>query len=99
MKVLVAQGCQLSAIQWTVAHQAPLSMGFPRQEYWIGLTFPSLGHLPNSGMKSGSSALQADSLPSEPPTEHHSLLKCLFVSYQIVIFLKTEVAIHALFCR
>ena len=32
---------QLSATPWTVAHQAPLSMGFPRQEYWIGLPFPS----------------------------------------------------------
>ena len=39
---------------WTVAHQAPLSMGFPRQEYWTGLSFPSSGHLPNPGVKSGS---------------------------------------------
>ena len=34
---------------WTVAHQAPPSMGFPRQEYWSGLPFPSPGDLPNSG--------------------------------------------------
>ena len=36
---------------WTVAHQAPLSMGFPRQEYWSGLPFPTLGDLPNPGIK------------------------------------------------
>ena len=37
------------AIPWTVAHQAPLSMGFPRQEYWSGLPFPSPRDLPNPG--------------------------------------------------
>ena len=49
----------------TVAVQAPLSMGFPRQEYWSGLPFPSPGDLPNP--EPGSPALQADSLLSEPP--------------------------------
>jgi len=52
---------------WTVAHQAPLSMGFPRQEYWNELSFLSPGHLPDAGVEPGSSALQVDSLPSEPP--------------------------------
>ena len=47
--------------------QAPLSMGFSRQEYWNGLPFPSPGDLPNPGIKLVSPALQADSLPSEPP--------------------------------
>ena len=42
---------------WTVAHQAPLSMGFPRQEYWSGLPFPSPEDLPDSGIKSRSPAL------------------------------------------
>ena len=56
-----------SAILWTVAHQAPLSMGFPRQEYWSGLPFPFPGDLPNPGIELGSPVLQADSLPSEPP--------------------------------
>ena len=51
---------------WTVAHQAPLSMEFPRQEYWSGLPFPSPGDHPDPGMKHGSPALEADSLPSEP---------------------------------
>ena len=36
---------------WTVPHQAPLSMGFPRQEYWSGLPFPSPGDLPNPGIE------------------------------------------------
>ena len=52
---------------WTVAFQAPLSMGFPRQEYWNGLPFPSLGDLPKPGMEPRSPTLQADSFPSEPP--------------------------------
>ena len=52
---------------WTVAHQAPLSIGFTQQEYWSGLPCPSPGHLPNPGIKPGSLALQADSLLSEPP--------------------------------
>ena len=51
---------------WTVALQAPLSIGLSRQKYWSGLPFPSLGDLSNSGIKLESSALQADSLPSEP---------------------------------
>ena len=51
------------ATLWTVAHQAPLSMGFSRQEYWHGLPFPSPGALPDSGTKSVSPALQVDSLP------------------------------------
>ena len=48
---------------WTVAHQAPLSMVFPRQEYWSGLTFPSPKDLPDPGIEHASSAFQADSLP------------------------------------
>ena len=57
---------QLFATPWTVTYQAPLSMGFYRQEYWSGLPFPSPGDLPNPGIKPGSPALQADALPSEP---------------------------------
>ena len=52
---------------WTVTHQAPLSMGLSRQEYWSGLPFPSSDDLPNPGVKPGSPALQMDSSPSEPP--------------------------------
>ena len=53
-----------SAILWTVACQAPLSLGYPRQEHWTGLPFPSLGNLPDPRIKSGPSTLQADSLLS-----------------------------------
>ena len=53
----------------TVVHQAPLSMGFSRQEYWSGLPFPSLGYLPDPGIKPGSPALKADSSLSEPPEQ------------------------------
>ena len=58
---------RLLATPWTVAYQAPLSLGFSRQEYWSGLPFPSPGDLPNSGIKPESPVLQADALPSEPP--------------------------------
>ena len=46
-----------------VAHQAPLSMEFSRQEYWSELSFPSPGYLPDPGIKPGSPALQEDSEP------------------------------------
>ena len=49
------------------SRQSPLSMGFPRQEYWSGLPFPSPGDLPDPGIEPGSPALKADALPSEPP--------------------------------
>ena len=51
----------------TVVRQAPLSMGFSRQEYWSGLPCPPLGDLPNPEIKLRSPTLQADSLPAEPP--------------------------------
>ena len=50
---------------WTIACPAPLSTGFSRQEYWIGLPFPSPGVLPDPGIEPGSPALQTDSLPTE----------------------------------
>ena len=58
---------RLFATPWTVAHQAPPSMGFSRQEYWRGLPFPSPGHLPHPGIKPRSPVLEADALTSEPP--------------------------------
>ena len=60
---------QLFEIPWSIALEAPLSMGFPRQEYWSGLPFPSLGDPPNPGIEPVSSvspALWADPLPPEP---------------------------------
>ena len=52
---------------WTVAHQAPLSMGFLRQDYWSGLPFPSPGDLPDPGIKPGSPALVGRFFTTEPP--------------------------------
>ena len=58
---------QLFATLWTVGHQAPLSMGFSRQEYSSGLPHFLPGDLPNPGIEPASPALQVDSLPTEPP--------------------------------
>ena len=62
---LATKSCPTLVTPWTIALQAPLSMGFSRQEYWSVLPFPSPGDLPDSGIKPGSPALQVDSLPSE----------------------------------
>ena len=64
---LVTQSCPTLAIPWTVAHKAPLSRGFSRQEYQTWLLFPSPEDLPNPGIKPRSPALQEDSLPTELP--------------------------------
>ena len=63
---LVAKSCLTLATLWTVAPQAPLSMGSSRQEYWSWLPCPPPQDLSNPGIKPGSPAMQADSLPSEP---------------------------------
>ena len=57
---------------WALARQAPLSMGFSRQEYWSGLPLSSQGDLPDPGTAPGSPALQADSLLSELPGKPHT---------------------------
>ena len=56
---------------WTVAHQAPPSMEFSRQEYWSGLPFPSPGDLPDPGIEPRSPASQANTLTSEPVLKPH----------------------------
>ena len=63
----VAQCVRLFATLWTVAHQAPPSMGFSGQEYWSRLPLPSPGYLADPGIEPRSPALQADTLTSEPP--------------------------------
>ena len=77
-----------SATPWTVARQAPLPMGFPRQEYWNWLLFPSPGDLPKLGVEPGSPALQADStiwatreVLSQPPPPGSKVLHNLVSSY------------------
>ena len=77
LKVKSLSHVWLFATPWTVACQAPQSMEFSRQEYWIGLPFPPPGDLPNPGIEPGSPALPADALPSEPPGS----------SAQIILFL------------
>ena len=62
---VVAKSYPTLATSWTVACQAPLFMGFSRQECWSGLPFPSPGDLPDPGIETGSPVLQADSLPTE----------------------------------
>ena len=59
--------CPTLVKPWTVARQAPLSVGFPRQESWSGLPCPAPGDLPNSGIGPRSPTPQVDSLPSESP--------------------------------
>ena len=68
---------QLFATPWTVAYQAPPSMGFSRQECWSGLPFPSPGDLPDPGIEPRSPALQADALPSEPPGKQKPVILLL----------------------
>ena len=72
MCVLSCSVLSSSVTPWTAAHQAPLSMGFSRPEYWSGLPFPSPGDLPNPEIKLGSPALQADSLPAELPGNYET---------------------------
>ena len=67
MCIFVAQSCLTVCDPWVVAGQAPLSVEFSRQEYRKRLPFPSPGDLPDPGIERRSPALQADSLPSEPP--------------------------------
>ena len=65
-RCLVTKSCLTLASPWTVAHQAPLSMGFPRQEYWNGLPFPPSGDLTDPGMELSSPALAGGFLSTLP---------------------------------
>ena len=71
---------------WTVACQAPLSMGFSRQEYWSGLPFLSPGDLPHPGTELWSHTLQVDSLLSEP------LVKpiCMYICMHIYMYMHKQ---------
>ena len=63
---LVIKSCLTLVTPWTVACQAPLSMGFPRQEYWSGFPFPSPGDFPDPGIKPTSPALAGGFFTVEP---------------------------------
>ena len=65
-RACVLSHVRLFATPWTIVHQAPLSMGFPRQEYWSGLPFSTPGDLPDPGIKLTSPALAGGFFTTEP---------------------------------
>ena len=75
LKYILEGECELSGFNcvqffetpWTVAHQGPISMVFPKQEYWSGLPFPPLGDLPGPGIEPASSELKGRFFTTEPP--------------------------------
>ena len=75
---LVANSLQLL---WTVVRQAPLSMGFPRQEYWSGLPFPPPGDLSYPGIKPTSPALAGGFLTTEPSGKHIKMIYAYINTY------------------
>ena len=77
VKVKSLSRVRLFVTPWTVAYQAPPSMGSSRQEYWSGLPFPSPGDLPDPGIEPRSPTLRADTLPSEPSGKPYNSLKPL----------------------
>ena len=95
---LVAKSCLTLATPWTVACQAPLSMGFSRQEYWSGLPFPSPGDLSHPGIEPRSPTLHADfffyqfSYKGSPP----KLIRALKIGFQTGVPSKKEIPDH--FC-
>ena len=65
---------RLFATPWTIAYQAPPSMGFSRQEYWSGLPFPSPEHLLDSGIEPKVSCLAGGFFTTEPPRKPYALV-------------------------
>ena len=78
VKVLVAQSCHTVMTPLSIAHQAPLSMGFSRQECWSGLPFPSPGDLSDPGIEPRSPELQADPLLSESRSTYYFSLALIY---------------------
>ena len=77
---LIAQSCLILCNPWSVAHQAPLSMGFFSQEYSTGLPFPSPGDLPDPGIEPRSPASQGDSLPLSHQGRPKHISPCMLFS-------------------
>ena len=80
------------ATQWTVAHQAPLSTWFPRQQYWNGLPFPSPGDLPNTGTEPTVSRLAGRFFTTEPPGKPWHMLLCSLIQYMMCAWVKGKVS-------
>ena len=92
MKVTLLSRVQRFATPWTIAYQAPPSMGFPRQAYWSGLPFPSPADLPDPGIKPGSSTLLAHYCLSYQGSQYNMCECKYFVSFLspefIVVFIE-----------
>ena len=71
---------------WTVAFQAPLSLGFLKQEYWIGFLFSSPGDIPNPGIQPTSSALTGGFSTTEPPEKQQKYSKHILISHSTCTF-------------
>ena len=71
------------ATSWPIAHQAPQSMRFPRQEYWSGLPFSSLVGLPNPGIEPGSPALTGRFFTTETPGKRHNIASALCLGHEV----------------
>ena len=78
---------QLFVTLWIVAHQAPLSMGFSRQEYCSGFPCPSLGGLPHPWVETAFPALQSDSLPTELPGTPAYMYTCVYYIYMCILYI------------
>ena len=85
VKVKSLSRVRLFATLWTVAYQAPPSMGFSRQEYWSGLPLPSPGDLPKPGIEPGSPTLEADALTSEPPGKPNIYIHMYIFVYIVLV--------------
>ena len=79
---LVDKLCQTIVTPRTVAHQVPLSLGFPRQEYWSGLPFSSPGDLPDPGIEPMFPALAGEFFTTEPPGKPS---KCIGLSFLVIL--------------
>ena len=85
MRVKVLVSCvQLFEIPWTVAHKAPLSVVFSRQERWSGWPFPSPGDLPDPGIEPGSPTLKTDPLPPDQPGKRIRYITCIYFTVSII---------------
>ena len=91
---------QLFATSWTVAHQAPLSLGFSRQEYWSGSLSPPSRDLPNPGIAPTflmSSALATGTSPLAPPGKPNITLELILFNVLGLVFLETHPPVLEIF--
>ena len=101
VKVKSLSCVRLFATPWTGAYQAPPSMGFSRQEYWSGLSFPSPGDLPGPGIKPKSPTFQADALTSELPGQKYYLtsLNLTLFNYKIPLVILSLRILSQGYCK